>query len=164
MDQIISLNINKEGYLLIAIINDNKYEINVFLHFVVNINDDILLHKTANNFIYFVMTDSTIGKYDVRKDEYELLSKVCSAWAKLVAFYASEDESLLIVCTYLTPNSTSEIKLSNYGNNDTANNTLVFRTKGMVLTSNWQILASIHNNSDNSYSLLSSFKSYIAYP
>ena len=61
----------------------------------VKIDDYILFHKTANNFIYFVMTDSTIGKYDISKDEYELGSKVCRAGAKVVAFYANEDESLL---------------------------------------------------------------------
>ena len=56
-------------------------------------------------------------------------NKVCRAGAKVVAFYAHEDESLLTVRTYLTQNSTSEIILSNYANNDTTNITLLVQIK-----------------------------------
>jgi hypothetical protein len=134
--------------------------------YITEIDDDILFHKTSNNFIYFVMTDSTIGKYDILKDnhygndniqDYELGSKVCSDGAKVVAFYAHEDESLITVCTYLNRNSTSVIILSNYGNNYQRIITVPFEIKSIVLTSNGRILASIHNKSDQSFSLVSIF-------
>ena len=100
------------------------------------------------------MADSTIGKYDIKIKKYELRNKFFSIGAKVVAFYAHQDESFITVCSYVTRNSSSEIVLSNFRNNDQIKITLQFEIKSMVLTENGQILASIHNKSDNSSSLV----------
>jgi hypothetical protein len=126
-------------------------------YFSFDINDDVLFHRADFNFIFFVKSDSTIGKLDIWKEKYELRSKVCSVGARVVAFYAHKDESLMTVCTYSNQNSTSEIILSNYGNTNRRNITLRFRVKSVVLTSNGKILASIQNYSDNSSSLINLF-------
>jgi hypothetical protein len=78
------------------------------------INDDILFHKTKNNLIYFVMTDSTIGRYNLETRDTVYGKQICSDIAKVIAFYAREDEKLLIVCSY--PFKT-ELILSKFGNN-----------------------------------------------
>jgi hypothetical protein len=86
------------------------FDIDFRREYSINLNDDILFYKTVN-FIYFIMTNSTIGKYDILDEEYELSSQMCSAGAKVITFQANEDETLLAVCTQ---NSTTEIILSNY--------------------------------------------------
>ena len=146
--------IHEKGTVMVVLTSKDKLE-----SFYFRINDDILFHKTANDFIYFVMTDSTIGKFDIVEKKFELQSKVCSDGAKVVAFHAHEDETLLTVCTYSATNATTEIIVSSYASvtNYKRKFVLSYEIKYMVLTSKGQILASIYNISDNSYSLISLF-------
>jgi hypothetical protein len=138
------------------LITDKNYILEYMFSYItqvynLQIDDDILFYKTANYFIYFIMTNGTIGKYDMTKREYELSSKMCSNGTKVVAFQAHEDDTLLTVCTM---EATTEIILSKYGKTN-SRKTLVFdqKIKNMFITSNGQILASVYNNVEE-FSLL----------